>query len=132
MAVIRLSRTINTCTSDVFTALTDQDYLAGWFAPNVITIPVVGTYAAFAFEEDIHFKVQLEVLEQNRKIVWSYAEGSLNWDGSVITFSLKEKEGGKTLLNFTHSGLQETAKLEKWKQSWSNFLDKLKIFTEKK
>ncbi len=130
MAVIRLSRIIDAHISDVFTALTDQDYLARWFAPNVITIPVTETYAAFAFEEDIHLKVLLKELEQNRKVVWEFAEGNLNWDDSVITFRLKEPEEGKTLLNFSHSGLKETAKLEKWKHSWSNFLDNLKIFTE--
>jgi len=131
MAVIRLNRTLNNGPAEVFSALTEQESLRAWFAPHVIVAPVAGTYAAFAFEEEIHFKVQIKELVRYRKIVWAYVEGNLKWDNSKITFKLEETKNGKTLLTFSHSGLTDTGKIEKWTNSWRVFLDKLKEFAEK-
>ena len=131
MAVIRLNRTLNNGPAEVFSALTEQESLTTWFAPHVIVAPVAGTHAAFAFEEEIHFKVQITELVRNHKIVWTYVEGNLKWDNSKITFKLKETKNGKTLLTFSHSGLPDTGKIEKWTNSWRVFLNKLKKFIEK-
>ena len=131
MAVIRINRTINKAPDRVFSALTEQEHLSAWFAPHVIAAPVAGTYAAFAFEGEIHFKVQIKELVRNHKVVWLYVEGNLKWDGSRIKFKVDETNNGKSLLTFSHSGLPDTGNLEKWTNSWRNFLDKLKEFTEK-
>ena len=131
MAHIRLHRTIPADNRAVFEALTIQEYISEWFAPHVISTPVSGTSAAFAFDEDLYFKVLLREIVPNEKIVWEYTGGNLNWDHSEIIFRLKETGDGKILLTFNHSRLPDSEKLEKWKNSWSKFLDQLKIFVVK-
>jgi uncharacterized protein YndB with AHSA1/START domain len=131
MAHIRLRRTIPADKSTVFDALTIQEYISGWFAPHVIATPVSGTYAAFAFDEDQYFKVLLSEIVRDEKIVWEYTGGNLEWDHSRIVFRLEETGKGKTLLTFSQSELPDTGKVDKWRNSWSNFLDQLKRFVLK-
>ena len=132
MASIRLRRTIAADSAAVYDALIRQEKLSVWFAPHVITFPVAGTHAAFAFDEDLYFKVLLKEIVPDRKVVWEYDTGNLPWDHSKITFRMEKTSKEKTVLSFSHSGLKETKKLEKWKISWSSFLDKLKDLTEKR
>ncbi len=130
MAVIKLQKTVNADTGKVFKALTEQKYLEKWFAPEVITVPKQDTYAAFAFGFDLNFKVYILKLIPRQNITWEFVSGSVGWDNSLISFDLESIQG-KTKVLFKHKGLDNNIeKLEKWKKSWSNYLNKLKNFVQ--
>ena len=110
----------------VFDFLTIQHLLSKWFAPQVIASPKEGTVAAFAFDFDLNFKMELDKLDKSGLVRWRCVDGYKEWLGSVVEFSFNEKEGG-TLLKFKHSGLKNDDKKEKTLSDWIKFLEKLKI-----
>ncbi len=131
MPSIKLQKTFAAPASVVFEALTLQKNLEQWFATEVIAFPKEGTYAAFAYGFDLNFKVYLLKLEQNKKVVWEFVDGGVEWDDSLISFELHE-QNGKTKLFFEHRRLKPNDKWEKWKNSWRQAFDKLKAIVEKK
>ena len=130
MARIQLNCTSNTQTNRVFIAITEQEDLKKWFAPYVITNPIIGSYGVFAFEEEINFQILVKEIIPNEKIVWECTDGNISWNGSIIRFKLNPISENKTQLRFSHSKLNETKKIEKWRSSWKGFLKNLKKFTE--
>jgi uncharacterized protein YndB with AHSA1/START domain len=113
----------------VFEALTRQELLSKWFAPQVIAVPVEGTVAAFAFEFDLNFKMEIVALQQNKQLRWICVDGYEAWLDSEIVFKLEEK-ALTTSLDFSHSKLINDDKKEKTVKSWNGYLEKLKELCE--
>ncbi len=109
----------------VFDFLTLQPLLSKWFAPQVIASPKEGTVAAFAFEFDLNFKMEIEKLDGNGYVRWRCVDGYDDWLDSVVEFSFEEKDGG-TLLKFRQSGLKNEDKKNKTLLDWKRFFNKLK------
>lgn len=123
MYSIKLDEKANTSASIVFKALTDQNALQRWFAPQVIITPIVNTFGAFAFEFDLSFQVRITELDSNR-IVWEVVEGIEDWKNTVISFDIIEVDN-RCEIHFEHKFLKNTDKSEKWRNSWSDYLHKL-------
>ena len=115
----------------VFEALTEQRLLTAWFAPQVITVPYQGTIAAFAFEFDLNFKMELTELIPPSLVHWTCVDGYEEWVGSEVFFRISKK-AGETLLHFIHQGLRNEEKREKTEESWYRYLSGLKDQCEKK
>ena len=130
MPVIRLQKTVNASAKNIYKALTEQKYLEKWFATEVIAMPKQDTYAAFAFGFSLNFKVYITKLIPDKTIIWEFVTGNVDWENSSIIFEL-EMQNNNTKISFKQKGLQADAeKLEKWKNSWCEYLNKLKDFTE--
>jgi len=71
---------------------------------------------------DINFKVEIIEFIEYKLVKWKCIDGNVDWIGSEISFILSENENGGTLLEFTHSGLQQTADAEKWATNWQYYL----------
>ena len=118
------------CTAEtLFAYLTEQQKLTQWFAPQVIAVPVEGTVAAFAFEYQLDFKMEITKLVPGELVAWECIDGYNEWVGSKVTFEIIKKEG-KVMLKFNHSGLAHDDKKEKTTHSWEEYLKKLKKICE--
>ncbi|MBN2615069.1 MAG: SRPBCC domain-containing protein [Bacteroidales bacterium] len=126
MFSIKLNEKAETTAPVVFNALTDQDALQQWFAPQVIITPTVNTYGAFAFDFDLSFRVQITELKPNR-ISWEVIEGIEDWKNTVISFDILEVND-QCEIQFEHKYLKNKNKFEQWQKSWSEFLHKLTIY----
>ena len=116
---------VNCSPDELFEYLTDQVKLMQWFAPQVIAIPVEGTVAAFAFEFDLNFKMELVKLEKGKLVEWECVDGYKDWTGSKVRFEITQDNETSKLV-FIHSGLTNEEKKDKTTESWKNYLDKLK------
>jgi len=114
----------------LFSCLTDQMKLSQWFLPQVITTPVEGTVAAFAYEFDLNFKMELIRLEEDKIVHWECVDGYKDWLGSKVMFLIK-KNGDATTLHFSHTGLTNEDKKDKTIESWRKYLEALKYLCEK-
>lgn len=124
MYSIRLETKVNADSTVIYKALTQQDHLQKWFAPQVIIAPVINTFGAFAFEFDLSFRIQIKELAENEKVVWEIIEGIDGWESTLISFSIQKFEN-YSLVIFEHSLLEDQTKKEKWQNSWNDFLIKL-------
>ncbi len=113
----------------VFKALTEQELLTRWFAPQVIAVPVEGTVAAFAFEFDLNFKMELVLLNSNSLVHWKCVDGYKEWLHSEVLFKLIPSSKG-TKLHFEHNRLINVEKKQKTTLSWKQYLEKLKKLCE--
>ena len=113
----------------VFDALTNQELLSRWFAPQVIAVPIEGTVAAFAFEFDLNFKMELASLRKDELVHWICVDGYKEWLDSELFFKLKTNES-KTILSFEQNNLSNEEKKEKTTLSWAEYLKKLKNLCE--
>ena len=129
MYSISFETSIDAPASVVFETLTNQELLSRWFAPQVIAIAKEGTIAAFAFEFDLNFKVELVKLTPDKLVQWQCVDGYKVWLDSEICFCL-EADSGKTKLIFEHKNLVNDEKKEKTTSSWNEYLEKLKILSE--
>jgi len=126
---ISVSLEIAASAADIFEALTNQDLLSRWFAPQVIAVPVEGTVAAFAFEFDLNFKMELVQLKKDKMVHWKCVDGYKEWLDSEVVFSF-EKEKDVTLLKFEHRNLTNEEKRNKTVNSWHEYLQNLKRVCE--
>ena len=113
----------------IFHTLTNQDLLSKWFAPQVIAVPVEGTVAAFAFEFDLNFKMELSTLIPGKLVRWVCVDGYNDWLDTEVIFKLTEQPGF-TKLAFSHNKLKNDDKKEKTGVSWQNYLARLKELCE--
>jgi len=116
-------------TNLVFEALTSQELLSRWFAPQVIAVPLEGTIAAFAFEFDLNFKMELVSLKKDELVHWICIDGYKEWLDSEVFFRLKTNKS-KTILSFEQNNLNNEGKKEKTALSWAEYLKKLKNLCE--
>ncbi len=129
MYSISISLNIEAPAAFVFEALTNQDLLSRWFAPQVIAVPVEGTVAAFAFEFDLNFKMELVQLKKDHLVFWRCVDGYKEWIDSEVAFKLEQEEGA-TLLKFKHDNLTNEEKRDKTRKSWNEYLQNLKRVCE--
>ncbi len=103
--------------------------LSRWFAPQVIAVAVEGTIAAFAFEFDLNFKMELVRLLEDKLVHWKCVDGYKEWLDSEVVFKLEPCPEG-ALLHFEHTNLINDEKEEKTISSWTGYLKKLKQLCE--
>jgi uncharacterized protein YndB with AHSA1/START domain len=90
----------------VFRALTEASQLAGWFASDILSEPVVGSLAEFRFDRGT-IRVEVTELEPARKVVWKVLQGMPGWNevtGEVIWLLEQNPYGAGTMIHFTHRG----------------------------
>jgi len=109
----------------VFRWLTEQELLSRWLAPAVIAFPKKGTYAAFAFGNDVNFKVEIIELIENVEVKWRCVDGNIDWIGAEISFLLKAKDSLSTIIQFKQIYFAEFSNSEMWKNNWQYYLETL-------
>ena len=114
----------------VYGALTTQKGLAGWWTPETIAKPEVGSVSRFAFGPTYFKEIEVTELKPYGSIKWLCLKAHEEWVGTTITFELEPNRKGSSLL-FHHDGWTEcTPEFAACSFDWALFLRSLKLLCE--
>jgi uncharacterized protein YndB with AHSA1/START domain len=97
---------INAPTPKVFSALTTDAGLSGWWSTNVKVEPGLGGVIDFTFVDDFNPNMQVTKLETDRWVEWKCISGHDNWQDNTFSFELRAS-GEATDLMFIQVYAQE-------------------------
>lgn len=118
----------------VYSALTEQAGIRGWFTRFADARPEKGASIRLMFAGQVTFEMRVDVLQPNDRVAWTCLSGHPEWEGTTIEFTLREIPGrrGSTLLQFAHRGWQRSdGVLAQCSYDWAQYLRSLKLFVEK-
>lgn len=114
----------------VYAALTTQEGLAGWWTPDTIAKPEVGSVSRFAFGPDYYKEMRVEVLQPYSKVEWLCLKAFEEWIGTTLTFELEPRDKG-CILFFRHDGWREySEEFASCSFDWALFFRSLKLLCE--
>lgn len=114
----------------VFKALTTQEGLAGWWAPEAVAKPEQGSTARLVFGPDYFKELEFTALTPYSRVQWLCRKGLEEWLGTTITFELHPHAKG-TDLYFQHAGWEAYTDLfSSCSYDWALFLRSLKLLCE--
>jgi uncharacterized protein YndB with AHSA1/START domain len=136
----------------VFSALTTQEGLAGWWTPKVTAKPERNSIARFGFGPDYVKQMRIVELDPPTRLAWRCIAGADEWVGTALTFELTggtpeallqshpeaagqlqqlENAGEATLLSFAHDDWKAyTPMFAECSYTWGRFLRGLKLLCE--
>jgi uncharacterized protein YndB with AHSA1/START domain len=131
MPAIVTERTIAVEQERVFSALTQPDKLAGWWADEARVQPEVGSVGEFRFRPPAGIlRFEVAELDAGEKVSWISRQGPPEWAGTSVTWHLTPVPDG-TKVVFTHAGFaQMDLAYEQTRGNWEYFLDSLKAYLE--
>ena len=118
----------------VYSALTTQAGLAGWWTRRTQGDSNVGKLITFRFTEGGQeiggFDMKVLELTPNRRVLWEVADGPAEWIGTRISFDLKT-DGDWTILLFKHADWKEPVEfMHHCSTKWATFLLSLRDLVE--
>lgn len=114
----------------VYGALATQKGLAGWWTPDTIAKPEVGSVSRFAFGPDYHKDICIEDLQPYSLVKWRCLKGFEDWVNTTISFELQPHAKG-TVLVFHHEGWRGYSnEFASCSYDWALFLRSLKFLCE--
>jgi uncharacterized protein YndB with AHSA1/START domain len=135
----------------VFSAITTQDGLAGWWTPGAKATPTRGSTATFPFGPTYFKEMEITELSPSNQLQWRCVKGCDEWVGTTISFELQagDKESLSksryelsdqieqlpydhgTLVIFGHHGWKELSPMfAECNYTWGRFLRSLKLWCE--
>jgi Uncharacterized conserved protein len=115
----------------VYRAITEQDGLAGWWTPDTIAKPEVGSVLRFGFGADYFKEMLVTELRPYSLVKWSCIKAFEDWIGTTLTFELEPHQKGCMLL-FHHDGWAAyTPEFASCTHDWGLFFRSLKFLCEK-
>lgn len=119
------------CTANiVYSALTTLQGIRGWWTPDTVIEPTIGTVAEFIFGDKYHNKMEITDLQANRRVEWQCIQGDSEWVGTNITFDL-EDTNGQTTLRFGQNNWKElTDFYAHCNIQWGQYMVSLKNYCE--
>lgn len=114
----------------IYTALTTQEGLAGWWTPETVAKPEVGSILRFSFGPDYFKEMQVVALKPYSKVAWRCLKAFDEWIGTTLTFELEPHAKG-TVLFFRHDGWAAyTKEFASCTYDWALFFRSLKFLCE--
>jgi len=114
----------------VYGALTTQKGLAGWWTPDTVAKPEIGSVARFAFGPSYFKEMEITELKPYSSVKWLCLKAYEEWVGTTITFELEPHRKGSTL-SFHHDGWAAyTSEFAGCSFDWALFLRSLKLLCE--
>jgi uncharacterized protein YndB with AHSA1/START domain len=131
MPTIVTKRTIAVDQARVFTALTQADVLAHWWADEARVQPEVGSVGEFRFRPPAGvLRFEVNELDAGEKGSWISRQGPPEWAGTSVTWHLTPVQDGTQVI-FIHAGFaQVDLAYEQTRGNWEYFLDSLKAYLE--
>lgn len=131
MKVILHNLDIKGSPSKVFTALTTQDGLSGWWTTKVKADIRRGGIVNFTFGETFNPNMQITALEKPRLVTWKCVGGHGPWLDNNFSFELKTKGEG-CILFFQQEYARELSDEEygRYNFNWGYYLDSLRLLVE--
>lgn len=104
MVEIRHFITIETTPMEVYSALTSDQGLRGWWTADSRTESRVGGSAEFGFDnKQAVFRMRIEELEFGKRVVWKCEGDHPEWAGTRLAWEIEPADGA-TDLRFIQSG----------------------------
>ena len=128
-ADIRINVVIKATSEKVYSAVTTQEGLEGWWCKQTTAKPELGFVNVFTFGK---FRNEMKVtkLTTNRKVEWKCINSIEEQIGTEIFFDIEEKDG-TTIVRFAHAGWRAvTDTFAGCTYDWAIFLKSLKSFCE--
>ncbi len=86
----------------VWSALTEQDGLAGWWTTSVTADPpAVGAVIRFTFAGDFNPVMEITSIDEGRSLEWRCIGGHEKWADNTFPFELVALDDGRTKLRFS-------------------------------
>jgi uncharacterized protein YndB with AHSA1/START domain len=115
----------------VYTALTEQKGLAGWWTSNTNASPKVGALLQCRVGDHGGNDMTVVRLVPDKRIQWRCVNGAKEWIGTRVMFDLK-REGGRTILLFAQCGWRTQGECMHYcSAKWAGYLLSLKSLLEK-
>jgi uncharacterized protein YndB with AHSA1/START domain len=109
----------------LYEAFTTQNGLSAWWTAKTKAEARVGAMLEFYFDEKYYAKFEVTKLEENKKIEWKFREGSVDWQGTVISFDISQKNS-MTFVRFRHGNWKEASDyFQMCSATWGHLLFKL-------
>ncbi|MEP7144213.1 MAG: SRPBCC domain-containing protein [Ferruginibacter sp.] len=136
----------------VYSAITHQEGLSGWWTPGTEAKPECDSIARFPFGPEYFKEMKITELNSSRLVKWICITAVDEWVGTTISFELQS--GDKKILLSLHPELEDQIRQQKnddegtllifhhddWKEytpmfaecnyTWARFLVSLKLFCE--
>jgi uncharacterized protein YndB with AHSA1/START domain len=130
MAEIRHLVVIDAPVGRVYKAVTEQPGIAGWWTPQSVLEPIVGSIAEFNFGDRYRNRMRVTKLVENQRAQWECLEGDQEWVGTTYDFELEPRDD-QTLLRFTHGGWRAvTDFFAHCNYNWGYYIHSLKRYCE--
>ncbi len=114
----------------IYSALTTQEGLAGWWTPETLAKPEVGSILRFSFGPDYVKEMQVVELKPYSKVAWRCLKAFEEWIGTTLTFELEPHAKG-AVLSFRHDGWAAyTNEFASCTYDWALFFRSLKFLCE--
>lgn len=114
----------------VYHAITTQQGLAGWWTPDTIAKPEIGSISRFAFGPAYFKEMEITDLKPYSLVKWRCIKGFDDWMGTTLTFELEPHQKGCVLL-FHHDGWEAyTPEFASCSFDWALFFRSLKFLCE--
>lgn len=123
---------IHASPESVYEALTTAQGVRNWWTRDATLEAVVGGNAEFGFfHHRIVTRMRVEELTPSVRVGWrTLCPAAPGWEGTTVTFDLREEEGG-TLLSLTHRGFdREDEAYGRTAQGWAHYLLSLHRYLE--
>jgi uncharacterized protein YndB with AHSA1/START domain len=121
---------VKSSTSEVYTALTTTEGLAGWWTTDTRGKGGdVGGVLQFRFAPG-GFDMRVRELDQDKHVRWEVVEGPEEWVGTHVHWDLHQS-GEYTIVLFKHEGWREPVEfMHHCSTKWAIFLMSLKSLVE--
>lgn len=114
----------------VYHAITTQKGLAGWWTPETIAKPEIGSISRFSFGPEYFKEMEVTDLKPYGLVKWRCIKGFEDWIGTTLTFELEPHQKGCVLL-FHHDGWEAyTPEFASCSFDWALFFRSLKFLCE--
>jgi uncharacterized protein YndB with AHSA1/START domain len=133
MAEIKHQIPIKAKAERVYAALATQAGLRSWWTADTKAEEKVGGKAEFGFDHrGMIFRMNIEKLEPNKRVVWSCHGDHPEWAGTTLTWDISE-DGGTSVLRFTHSGWKAMSEFcAMCNSTWGELMYRMKGYLEGK
>lgn len=120
-------------TARVWSALTDEDGLAGWWSTKVVAPPAaVGTEAHFTFGGDFNPVMRITAIDPKRELRWRCMSGHEPWADNDFRFELESNGEDGTKIRFWQEYAVELADdyYGTYNFNWGYYLESLRLYCD--
>jgi uncharacterized protein YndB with AHSA1/START domain len=117
----------------VYAAIATQAGLRGWWTADSTADEKVGGKAEFGFDNRrTVFRMRIEQLDQDKRVVWSCHGDFPEWEDTILTWEVSPQNDGTTL-RFNHSNWKSASDYYAMCNStWGELMYRIKDYVEGK
>jgi uncharacterized protein YndB with AHSA1/START domain len=117
--------------AEVYSALTNEKGLSGWWTKSVAVETVTPAVVHFRFAGDFNPDMQVIGSQQDRRVEWKCIGGHKNWNDNTFSFVLQHVDGETGLLFTQHYAAELSDEVYgSYNYNWGWYLASLKEFCE--